>query len=96
MADRLALPPLQDFVSQSSDCSTVSGNRSFAVAQPLTIAHALIVAMTFAFTGWLIERGQDPQSALMITLTALAGAVVVTRVSAQGAKSVLRRLGGGA
>jgi hypothetical protein len=64
------------------------------VAQPLAITHVLIVAMTFAFTGWLIERGQDPQSALMITLAALAGAVVVTRASAQGAKNFLRRLGG--
>ncbi len=66
------------------------------MAQPITVAHALIVAMTFAFTGWLIERGQDPQSALMIALAALAGAVVITRVNAQRTKNVLRRLGGGA
>ncbi|NGY59690.1 hypothetical protein G7043_12225 [Lentzea sp. NEAU-D13] len=62
------------------------------MAQPFTLAHALLVAMTFGFTGWLIERGQEPHSALLITLTTLAGTVVVTKVSWQGALVVLRRL----
>jgi hypothetical protein len=72
-----------------------SRNRSLAVAQPITIAHALIVAMTFIFTGWLIHYGQEPMSALLIALAALAGTVVVTKASGPGAKNLLRRLGGG-
>ena len=64
------------------------------MAQPLTLSHALIVAMTFGFTGWLIEHGQQPHSALLLTLATLAGAVVVIRVSWQGALAVLRRLTG--
>ena len=62
------------------------------MAQPFTLAHALVVAMTFGFAGWLIERGQEPHSALLITFAALAGTVVVTRVSWRGALVVLRRL----
>ncbi|MDX8143892.1 hypothetical protein SK854_17355 [Lentzea sp. BCCO 10_0061] len=66
------------------------------MTQPITPAHALIVAATFGFMGWLITRGQDPWSALLITLAALAGTVVVTRASWQGALAVLRRLAGSA
>ena len=62
------------------------------MAQPFTLAHALVVAMAFCFTGWLIERGQDPLAALLITFAALAGTVTVTRATWQGALAVVRRL----
>lgn len=58
------------------------------MAQPLTMPHAMVIG----FTGWLIERGHEPHTALAIALGALAGTVTVTRVSWQGALAVVRRI----
>ncbi|MGW6930362.1 hypothetical protein ACWGE0_09850 [Lentzea sp. NPDC054927] len=62
------------------------------MTQPITPAHGLIVVATFGFTGWLITQGQEPWSAALLTLATLAGTVVVTKVSWQGALAVLRRI----
>lgn len=62
------------------------------MTQPLTMPHAVVITMTFGFTGWLIERGHEPHAALLITLGSLAGAVVVPRASWHGALAVVRRL----